>query len=182
MNTLRSRQLPVCLLLLLSAGCSSTISDLIKEPAEPEITVEEARRGHAALKGKEVRWGGEIIDVENKRQETWIEILAYPLSSRGRPDADRSAQSRFISRIRGFVDPAEYKAGRWLTVRGRLDGRITRPLGEYPYVYPLVEASAFHLWPKPESEEPWIYYPLHPWPYHPYDYYWWYRPRYRVHR
>lgn len=174
--------LPYCFLLLsLLTGCSSAIPELIREPVDPKITVEQARRSTAALSGKEIRWGGEIIEVENRRRETLIEILSYPLSDSGRPNTKRSAESRFISRIPGFVDPAEYKKGRSLTVFGKLRERVTRSLGDYPYTYPVVDTSAFHLWPETEPERPRVYYPMHPWPLFPYDYYRWYWPHQPVH-
>ena len=167
------------LVLLLITGCSSPIPELIREPVEPRISVEQARRGSGDLDGRTVRWGGEIIEVENKRNETLVEALAYPLSGSGRPDKESSAQSRFIARIAGFIDPAEYKAGRSLTVYGKIGAKITRKLGEYPYTYPVVDASVFYLWPE-EIERVDVYYPLYPWPPYVHGYYWWYYP-YRPH-
>lgn len=168
-----------CSLLLLVTGCTSQIPTLIREPVEPLISVEQARRSSADLEGRPVRWGGEIIEVENKRNETLVETLSYPLSGSGRPDREAASQSRFIARIPGFIDPAEYKAGRALTVYGKIGEKTTRKLGDYPYTYPVVNTSVFYLWPD-EPERVDVYYPWYPWPHYPRAYYWWYYP-YRPH-
>ena len=165
------------LTLLLAAGCSSPIPELIRKPVTPEISVEQARRKPAELQGREVRWGGEIIEVENRRNDTLVETLAYPLSGSGRPDTDEPALGRFIARVAGFIDPAEYKAGRAFTVFGRLADTRTRSLGDYPYTYPVVDASTFYLWAEPPPERVDLYYPLYPWPPYGFGYYhWWYYP------
>jgi outer membrane lipoprotein len=81
---------------------------------------------------------------------------------------------RFIARVPGFLDPAEYRAEKRMTVRGRLDEAVTRPVGEFPYLYPVVNVEVFHLWPKfePPPQAVWVQDPFFDpwWPWRPYPY------------
>jgi starvation-inducible outer membrane lipoprotein len=52
-----------------------------KEIRDPETGVRPWRRYWtipSAIDGATVRWGGEIIAVENQAQITWVEILGAP--------------------------------------------------------------------------------------------------------
>ncbi|MET0080896.1 MAG: Slp family lipoprotein, partial [Candidatus Thiodiazotropha lotti] len=35
-----------------------------------------------------------------------------------------------------------------ITVVGRLQEMVEKPVGEYPYSYPQVKVRSYHLWPK----------------------------------
>ncbi|MCF6283364.1 MAG: Slp family lipoprotein [Candidatus Polarisedimenticolaceae bacterium] len=166
-------------LLLLAAvmltGCSSNAPELIKTTPSSEISVTQAQRGIEPFIGQRVRWGGTIITVENFRDKTVIELLSRPLSKGGEPIGDNPGIGRFLATTAGFIDPTEYPLGRLLTISGRLSKLITRPVGQYPYRYPVVEIDTLYLWPIPQ--EPPLYYrdplfdPWYPWHYRPY-YYW----------
>jgi outer membrane lipoprotein len=132
-----------------------------------------------------VRWGGEVISVENRPQETWVEFLAYPLGNEGRPRYHRSSEGRFLGRFAGFLDPAVIKPGRGMTVSGTAEGVVTRNVGEYPYRFPLVKVQVYHLWPPRQTYpryDPWydpfydpFYNPWYPYyrpPYYRYPYWW----------
>jgi len=143
---------PRCLLLslaaaLLLAACASPIPKEIRNPATAGPSLAEVVADPQRHRGEQVRWGGEILAVENQGQVTWIEILARPLRAWGEP-VDALGEGRFLARFAGFLDPAEYDAGRLLTVSGELVGSETRPVGGFDYLYPLVEVQAFHLWPE----------------------------------
>ena len=67
--------------------------------------------------------------------------------------------------------------GRLLTATGWVVGIIERPLGEFPYHYPVLRAKAYYLWPEeldhryryPYYRDP-FFNPWHPW--YRYPYYW----------
>jgi outer membrane lipoprotein len=123
-----------------------------------------------------VRWGGRIVRVENKANDTWIEVIAKELDGEGRPiESDQSA-GRFLVRVEGFLDPAVYQADREVTVYGVVETKVDRTIGERPYTYPMIRAQRFHLWeeefPERYGYDPWyprgyfydpFYYPY--WPY-----------------
>ena len=134
------------------------------------LSLAEAQTDTRRFAGSEVRWGGSIIKVENKASNTLIEIVERPLEKNGKPRIDRTSAGRFIARFVGFVDPVVYENGRLLTIIGRIDSELSRPIGEFNYSFPLVTVSSSYLWPKEVRHEqrnvypPWWYYD--PWPYY----------------
>jgi outer membrane lipoprotein len=158
--------------ILALTGCASHLPQEIRIAPEPEFGVEAARQEPGRFLGQRVRWGGTILGVHNRPQVTEIEILARPLDPDGEPQAQAPGVGRFIAEVPGFVDPAEYPTDRRLTVAGKLDRMETRPVGEFPYRYPVVIAASLYLWSEP----------LPPYPYrHPYAWPWydpWYYPGY----
>ena len=161
---------------LLSA-CSSNVPTLIRQaPADqPRLQAVLAQAGQ--YRNARVRWGGEIVRVDNLRQSTLIEILARPLTSDGEP-LPAQGEGRFIARFPGFVDPMRYPKERALTVTGTLAEAISRDIGAFSYRYPVVDVIAHHLWPEPVRYPPpgylWDPYPWYPFHHPPYprDYWW----------
>lgn len=167
--------IPVLMLLLLVAGCATT-PDALRDVPEGFPDPERVRDEPAAHEGEAVRWGGRIVDVENAAGETRVIVLARALDGRGRP-GDSDGGGRFLARFDGFLDPAEYAAGRELTVVGEVAGVATRDVGEYPYRHPVVDVRSHVLWAEPEPAPPPLRY-YDPWygpyygPYYPYRHPW----------
>ena len=157
---------------LMLSACASTVPEVIRHAPVQEVSVEQAGAAPEVHQGKRVRWGGSIVTVENHRDATWVELLSRPLGSNQKPNADQPAGSRFLARLNGFVDPAEFAPDRLLTVVGRLAGTREQLIGEYPYRYAVIEVQAHHLWPVPVEPRP-RHSPAYPW-YDP-----WYDPWYR---
>jgi outer membrane lipoprotein len=162
---------------MLLAGCASKVPKLIGTPAAGDIRVDEVQQDQHQFTNAKVRWGGDIISVENLSQETRIEILSRPLDDEGRPkDAHRSI-GRFIARIEGYLEPEEYPKNRQFTITGKLVNVVKKQVGEYPYPYPVVEVEAYYLWPeKKVISHPYYYDPFYDPFYYPYwrryPYYW----------
>jgi outer membrane lipoprotein len=98
--------------------------------------------------GDTVLWGGMIIEVRNLPDRTEIEVLAYPLDARQRPQLAQPGQGRFIAMLPGFVDPLVYPQGRFLTLRGRLAGATGGAASPTIARHPRVAVEATHLWPR----------------------------------
>jgi len=160
------------LLALLLTSCSSNIPLQIRQTTASNITPAEARQKADAFAGQSVRWGGEIISIENKPDYTQLTVLAKPLDDDGSPQTSTSHQGRFIAQINRFLEPSLYAAGRQITVVGTFTQILTRMIGEYPYQHPVVMVDTFHLWPVPLEPEPDYWYdPWYPWgPWHHYPY------------
>lgn len=162
----------------LASGCA-TVPDAISEAPPSAPSLSQARADVDAHVGKRVRWGGLIADVENRPEDTWVYIVARPLSRSGRPREAGESEGRFIARVKGFLDPAIYTEGRHITVAGTVAGKLTRPIGEFPYVYVTVDADTTKLW---EREVPRPYYYPDPFydpfydPFWPTRFYPWYPP------
>ncbi len=156
---------------LLTACASKPPAAISKLPAE-NPTLTRVRLDIDDYIGAELRWGGVITKVENKADRTWIEIVGQELGSNGRPNSSGRSDGRFIASFDKFLDPVVYKNGRPLTVVGRIETGVTRPIGEYEYLFPVVEVEGSFLWkkrvPAPAHTPPWPYYDpwFHPWPYY----------------
>ncbi|NCA71856.1 MAG: hypothetical protein EOM91_17605 [Sphingobacteriia bacterium] len=114
--------------------------------------------------GVVVTWGGVIARTQNLARETEIEIIGYRLDDCARPMTSGPPEGRFIALHSGFLEPADYRAGRPITVTGRIasprDGRV----GEAEYRFPVLTETRTRLWPDPANspQSSWAPYPR-PW-------------------
>lgn len=163
-----------CLLttLLLSA-CASQTPVNIREAPPGNPAPDVVRNDPAAHQSQQVRWGGEILETENRENATWLTLLARPLEKDGKPKLTDKSRGRFLAKVPAFLDPKVYTADRKVTVRGTVNGSETRTVGEYRYNYPVVDASDWYLWPREVEYPPDYYY--NPWWYDPWFYDPWYR-------
>ena len=132
--------------LLALAGCAS--APLATEGVDTAATPTTVKNDPEATTGSTVLWGGVIADARNLPERTRLEIVAYPLSQRTQsPDTDAASSGRFRVYVDGYLETAVYGPGRRFTVRGSVQGTETGWIDEAEYVFPVVEAEAFELWP-----------------------------------
>jgi outer membrane lipoprotein len=174
----------VCVLLisLLLGACASQIPQGIRKAPADMPTLEQVRTHPDDYQGRQVRWGGKLIQTENREDTTWLTLLDRPLYRDGEPKFTDDSDGRFIAIVPGFLDPQVYVSDRRVTVSGTLLRSETNKVGDYPYTYPVVQADVWYLWPV-ETEPPYGYpYPgwYAPWYYDPwypygfgYPYYYW---------
>ena len=157
---------------LLVAACASPIPKAIKEPPPDNPDLEAVRSDAGAYESRDVRWGGDILETDNRENQTRLTILARPLVRNGKPDTDTDdSPGRFIAIVPGFLDPKVYGDKRKITVTGTLAGSEPGKVGEFAYTYPVVKVQEYYLWPKevpvPPGWYPWYY---DPWYYDPWYY------------
>jgi outer membrane lipoprotein len=134
----------ILLLALVLSGCaSSPFSDAGYVPA---LGPADALRGGVAT-GQRMLWGGRIVAVVNTAEATEIEVLALPLDRSDRPRGSAEGGVRFVVRQTGFLEPMNYAPGRLVTVLGRFDGIVERPVGDYLIDQPVLDARRIELWP-----------------------------------
>lgn len=95
-----------------------------------------------------VIWGGMIISTRPMQNATRIEVLGYPLNGQ-EPDRYATALGRFMLDKAGYLEPAEFATGRWISVVGIVKSIVPGKVGEASYNFPLIEAQQIHLWPDP---------------------------------
>ena len=139
----------LCLLALL-AGCATTPPIDIAS-ADRNITPGEAAANIDSIQDRRVAWGGTIVNTRNLKDTTEIEVLGYPLNESGRPDTGAQAQHRFLLERSGYLESADYRAGRLVTAAGPVTGTRRGLVGEAPYVYPVLRADELYLWPLGET-------------------------------
>lgn len=93
-----------------------------------------------------VHWGGVIQGIENRENETWIEILERPLNRSGQPQLHSLSHGRFIAVVPVFLDPVDYRKGRAITVSGNMSGVQTGSIGNTKYDFPRVLVADYQLW------------------------------------
>ncbi len=145
---------------LLSA-CGAHIPVEIKQPVKGSPAVEQVYQHVDDYLSQKVRWGGVILQTENKHNASELTIIALPLNKEGKPQSSDHSPGRFIAIIDEFVEPLVYSPEREITVTGKILRTETRKVGEFPYEYPLIKVEHYHLWPV--KVEPAYYdYPAYP--------------------
>ena len=133
-------------LLLLLVGCSSK-PVLPTEGYNREILPKAVTELGEEPAGKQVLWGGIIINSTNLEGRTRLEILSYPLDKELRPQNELKAGGRFLAFQKGYLETVDYSAGRQVSLVGTISGTEEARLGEHSYHYPAVDVEQLHLWP-----------------------------------
>lgn len=136
---------------LLSACASAPEFDT--RDVKATLTPAEAVKNVESLKGEDVLWGGAIINSSNLKNETRLEILAYPLDSDHFPQTDKPAYGRFLLLHQGYLETVDYAPGRLVTASGRFEGVRKGKLDESEYTYPVLRDKKLHLWSKNGKSE-----------------------------
>jgi len=163
---------------VLVSSCAPLSKEVMRQVDET-LTYQVVQKDLPKYMGKNVLWGGVIIETTNKQGETTLQIRQTGLDMEKRPKNLDSSAGRFLVRYAGFLDPAIYQAGREITVGGQIVGVETLPVGGIQYPFPVLLAKEIHLWEKIDPRG--YYYPY--WDYSPYwgpygSPYWGRRPYY----
>ena len=165
---------------LLISSCAP-LSKEVMQQVDLTLTYQRVQKDLERYVGKNVLWGGVLIETTNRQRETVLQVRQTELDLEKRPKNLDSSAGRFIVRYSGFLDPAIYQAGREITVGGEIIGEESLPLGKIQYDFPVILAKEIHLWERIDaSPYPYGYYPPYWGPFwSPYGYpYWRHRPYY----
>ncbi len=147
----------ILLAALLFTGCASG-PRYPTEGVELAVTPQQAVSETAALRGKTILWGGIIITSSNLKDQSRLEILAYPLDSNQYPQTDNPPLGRFLLLMDGYIETVDYAPGRLVSVRGPLTGTESGKVGDTNYTYPVVKTQDIYLWPRPGRSDPRIHF------------------------
>ncbi|MBE3656780.1 starvation-inducible protein [Vibrio navarrensis] len=95
---------------------------------------------------EEVRLGGVIAKVDNLSDKTRIELVNLPISKEGKPDIGQEPSGRFVVYLPGYLEPVAFSQGRLMTVVGQAGGEEKGKIGDYDYVFPVIQAYGHRLW------------------------------------
>lgn len=175
---MRARPL-ILLFLIFVVGCATQTPDAIRNAPPVDLPLSLVQHDVSPYIGQPVRWGGQIAGVENRKNETWFDVVARPLDSNGRPNATGDSLGRFLVYTEGFLDPEVYAKGRDITIAGRIERSLIRPIGEYSYNYVVIKADTINLWEQRVERTPYyrdpFYDPFYD-PFWPSRIYPWYAP------
>jgi outer membrane lipoprotein len=106
--------------------------------------------------GKKVMYGGIIVEVQNYSASTEMVISERPLNYQDIPIKTGYSSGYYLAVFKGYLDRLVYAPGRLMTVAGEVIGqRVEERYGIF-YIYPVIHAQFFHLWP---PQEPYYYPP-----------------------
>jgi outer membrane lipoprotein len=143
------RRLLALVIALLLSGCATPSIPL--QGTDKSLTPDSAVAAIDTARGQRAAWGGTIVNTRNLKDTTEIEVLGFPLGSDARPDPNATAQHRFLLLRAGYLEPADYRSGRLVSVVGAVEGTRDGTVGEAPYVYPVLQAEQVYLWPLDEG-------------------------------
>lgn len=146
MKLKRHRALSAVLALAIALGACATSFDV--GDAERGVTPRAAAENLAPLRGRVLAWGGTIVASRNLADRTELEVLAFPLDRNNRPQRDAPHAGRFIAVHAGYLETADYAAGRALTALGTVRETRAGTVGEARYLYPVLVVTRLQLWPK----------------------------------
>lgn len=141
---MRNLFLYLCLVGLLASCASTPVFDTsdVDRTLNPKVVIAEPELSLDKL----VLWGGTILDTQNLKDFTQIEVLSYPLDSSDRPRLDQKPLGRFIIRNSGYLEPEHFSQGRRLSVLGKVGEKMSGKVGNSDYIYPLIHAQQLQLW------------------------------------
>ncbi len=156
-----------------------TIPAAIGNPPPGNLQLSEALSDPARHAGTAVRWGGNVISVQQQSNgNAEIEILERSLDGQGRPKDSGPSSGRFLIRADASVDTQLYRMGSRITVAGIFQRLVRRQVGNSEQALALVEVKDFIRWVEPQLNPPyyarpyyddpfdWPYYgPYYRWPY-----------------
>ncbi|MEW6334813.1 MAG: Slp family lipoprotein, partial [Thermodesulfobacteriota bacterium] len=107
---------------------------------------ESVQKAPEKFEGEFVLFGGRVVEIRNDPPFSSMIVVQFPLDGSYKPNVNQPSQGRFLVRSESFLDPAVYSAGSLVTVAGTIAGKDIRPVGEYPYVYPVINSTRIWKW------------------------------------
>ncbi len=135
----------IILLLVMLSACATSPGFKLDQ-IDYNLTPNNALQVDDQAKGRQVLWGGTILSSKNFSDHTRLEVLAYPLDKEGRIDTDAEPLGRFYALHDGYLETAEYRKSRWLSLTGTYMGLEPGKVGSADYTFPVVNVKQTHLW------------------------------------
>lgn len=175
-----NRLLFLSLSAFLISACSNVPKNIQSAPPG-NIQLQDVVLNKTSTSEYAVRWGGEIIEVENSNEYSIIQVVEFPLNHYGKPNPTRASSGRFLAKTPNFVDPAVYKPGDLITIAGEYNAEESaRTVGEKRVLMPIINITESYKWQPHQPPRQVIYYDPFFHPYNRFHYGYGYRghPRY----
>ena len=134
------------LALLVVAGCASRVPKEVVSQVTFYGDFADLRNSPDRYTGQFAILGGRVVETQSDSSQTLLTVLQYPLDSSHRPKVNEPSGGRFLVRSSSFLDPAIYGTGSLVSVAGTVAGKETRPVGAYPYTYPVLTMREIWKW------------------------------------
>ncbi len=158
-SMLRNLLIVTCVLL---GGCATDIPKQISEPLPSAPEFAAVQQDIGTYDQNLIRWGGVILDLQQRQADSLLEISARELNSWGEPLNNDQSPGRFKARFDAQLDESIYRKGRRITVYGRLEA--SPPDQASAAQMPVVHVENQYLWSEYNH-----YYDYYPDPYYDFD-------------
>lgn len=130
---------------LLLSGCV-TVPEAIKgTSATPQQDLVRVMNAPELYVGQEARFGGQVVNIDNRTGKTRLEIATVSLDEGARPQPGEPSKGRIYADVNGFLDPVDFR-GQLVTVVGPVMGTVEGKVGETPYKFLVVQANGYKRW------------------------------------
>lgn len=152
----------VPIMLLLLTACSHVPVE-IKDPPSPDLQLAQYNKQADKQHGINVRWGGQVVKIENDKNGSTLHIAQFPLNGFGRPNINKDSDGRFLAHSSEFIDPYIYKVGTRVTVYGAIKAERKVNIDKKTLNLPLIEISDIYRWiiTEQRAEPYWQGYPYY---------------------
>lgn len=135
------------IVVLFMVGCAPVISKQVREQVRPDVTFREVLNDPERYKGQMIILSGIVVETENTKEGTLLQVLQRPAGFRGKPKDVDDTGGRFLALDSRYLDGNVFTRGRAVTIAGVVQGEQILPLDETEYSYPLVYVKELYLWP-----------------------------------
>ena len=115
----------------------------------PGVEYRQVKSAPSRYAGVTLMLAGAVAGSSPSREGTTLEISCYTRDRDDRPEEPDPGCGRFLARAATVIDSEVYRAGRMVTLTGKLLGQEQRPSGEGQHSYLVFEVGEIYLWPKP---------------------------------
>ena len=134
-------------LVILTISACSTTPKLELNDVDKTLTPLTVLAEFPTYKSSKVIWGGIIVNSQNLKKGSLLEVLVYPLASNYEPDTQKMPLGRILAEHAEYLETVNYATGRIITVVGPITELRKGVIGEAEYEYPVIKAKQLHLWP-----------------------------------
>lgn len=139
------------LTLILVNACNTT-QKLSAVDVDRTLTPSTVLVNFPVYQSKKVLWGGIIVNSQNLKKNTLLEVLAYPLDFNDEPNTQKTPLGRFLIEYPEYLETVKYAPGRLITVVGPLLEIRKSIIGQAQFEFPVVFSEQLHLWPTADQE------------------------------
>lgn len=146
--------------ILFLSACATQTSSIHQAPAN-DTDLQTVLNDPQAHLQTPVRWGGAVASLRNHADHAEVTIVAFPLTSRGKPITTENSAGRFVVTTDRFLDPLIYKTGALVTVLGTLSEVKTLTVDEKTLTAPVLTLTDARVWPDNYADRQRPYNPKH---------------------
>lgn len=134
--------------LFLLSACGTIVPKSIQQIPENNLQLRHTQLGDfQQFVGREVRWGGKIINVSKANGAALFEIKQRPLNAAGFPLQNISSQGTFFAQVGQSLDLKQYREGLLITFVGIITPEQYKAKENHHKMTPIITASELQLWP-----------------------------------